>query len=258
MSCRNKLLKILLTLFLASILLGCAGKTERIIHVYCGAGMQKPMDEIAKEFENEYGIKVICDYAGSGYLLAKITSTKSGDIFMPGDYLYIKKLEKEGGVLEYKNFTKHIPVIVVPKGNSKNITCLEDLGRECVRVALGDDNIAIGVAAKKIFAKAEKFVPGITEKIERNVVVRGATVKQVLLYVIEGQVDVGIVWRADALENSDKVDIIPINESYNVIKTVPIAILKYTKDEESARKFYNFVLTKGKDVFEKHGFVVLE
>ena len=43
-----------------------------------------------------------------------------------------------------------------------------------------------------------------------------------------------------------------------MIKTVPIAILKYTKDEKSARKFYNFVLMKGKAVFEKHGFVVLE
>ena len=50
---------------------------------------------------------------------------------------------------------------------------------------------------------------------------------------------------------------IPINESYNVIKTVPIVILKFTKDEELGRKFYNFVLTKGREIFEKHGFVVL-
>ncbi len=255
----NRAMLILVTL----ILLGCAEKTEQTvekstIHVYCGAGMQKPMDEIARKFEGKYGVKVICDYAGSGYLLAKITATKNGDIFMPGDYLYIKKLEEKGGVLEYTNFTKHIPVIAVPKGNPKNITSLEDLGREGVKVALGDDNIAIGVAAKKIFAKAEKFVPGITEKIEKNIVVRGATVKQVLLYVMEGQVDAGIVWRADALENNDRVDIVPINESYNVIKTVPIAILKYTKNEDLARKFYDFVLTEGKEVFEKHGFVVLE
>ena len=220
--------------------------------------MQKPMDEIAKEFEREYGIRVICDYAGSGYLLAKITATKSGDIYMPGDHLYIEKLEEIGGVLEYKNFTKHIPVIVVPKGNPKNITRLEDLGRDGVKIALGDDNIAIGVTSKKIFAKAERFTPGITERIEANVVVRGATVKQVLLYVVEGQVDAGIVWRADALENIDKVDIVPIDERYNLVKTVPIAILSYTMDEESARMFYNYVLTKGKDVFEKYGFSTLE
>lgn len=245
---------------LAVMLLGCAQKTEesgRVLHVYCGAGMRKPMDEIAKEFEKEYGVKVLCDYAGSGYLLAKIEATRSGDIFMPGDYIYVKKLLDKGAIIEYKNFTKHIPVIVVPKENPKNITCFEDLAKPGIRLAIGDENIAIGVAMKRILAKAEKFHPGISEKIMRNVVVKGATVKQVLLYAIEGQVDAAVVWRADALENKDKVDIIPINESYNVIKTVPIAILKFTKDEELARKFYEFVLTKGREIFEKHGFEVL-
>ncbi len=62
------------------MLLGCVQQTEevgkKVIHVYCGAGMRKPMDEIAKEFEKEYGVKVLCDYAGSGYLLAKIEATK--------------------------------------------------------------------------------------------------------------------------------------------------------------------------------------
>ena len=248
-----------LTIILALILAGCAQKSspEKVLHVYCGAGMRKPMDEIAKEFEHEYGVKVICDYAGSGYLLAKIEATKSGDIFMPGDYIYVKKLLEKGDILEYKNFTKHIPVIVVPKGNPKHITCFEDLAKPGVRLAIGDENIAIGVAMKKILAKAEKYHPGIREKILKNVVVKGATVKQVLLYVIEGQVDAGMVWRADALENKNKVDIIPINESYNVIKTVPIAILKFTKDEKLAKEFYDFVLTKGRKVFEKYGFVVL-
>ncbi len=244
---------------LTSVLLGCSQKAEtgKVIHVYCGAGMRKPMDEIAKEFEKEYGVKVLCDYAGSGYLLAKIEATKSGDIFMPGDYIYVKKLLDKGDIIEYKNFTKHIPVIVVPKGNPKHITCFEDLAKPGVRLAVGDENIAIGVALKKILAKAEKYHPGIGEEIMKNVVVKGATVKQVLLYAIEGQVDAAIVWRADALENKDKVEIIPINESYNVIKTVPIAILKFTKDEELAKKFYDFVLTKGRKIFEKHGFVVL-
>ncbi len=247
-------------IIVALAVLGCTQKVEetgKTLHVYCGAGMRKPMDEIAKEFEKEYKVKVLCDYAGAGYLLAKIEATKSGDIFMPGDYIYVRKLLDKGEIIEYKNFTKHIPVIVVPKDNPKNITCFEDLAKPGVRLAIGDENIAIGVAIKKILAKAEKYHPGISEKIMENVVVKGATVKQVLLYAIEGQVDAAVVWRADALENKDKVDIIPINESYNVIKSVPIAILKFTKDKELARKFYEFVLTKGKEIFEKHGFVVL-
>ncbi|EHP87432.1 molybdate ABC transporter substrate-binding protein [Methanotorris formicicus] len=240
---------------------GCMQKSEtkeEVIHAYVGAGMQKPMDEIGKMFEKKYGIKVEYDYAGSGYLYSKILASNEGDIFMPGAHFYLKELEKRGYILEYKNFTKHIPVIVVQKGNPKNITCLEDLGKPGVKVALGDENIAIGKTFKKILKKAEKYNPGISEKINKNVVVKGATVKQVLLYAIEGQADAAVIWRADAVENKDKVDIIPINPKYNVIKTVPIAILKTTKNKENAERFYNFVLTEGKDVFKKYGFEVIE
>ena len=240
---------------------GCTQKSEtseEVIHAYVGAGMQKPMDEIGKLFEEKYGIKVEYDYAGSGYLYSKILASNEGDIFMPGAYFYVGELEKKGYILKYTNYTKHIPVIVVKKGNPKNITCLEDLGKSGVKVALGDENIAIGRTFKKILQKAEKDDPELPEKINKNVVVKGATVKQVLLYVMEGQADAAVVWRADAVENKDKVDIIPIDPKYNVIKTVPIAILKTTKNKESAEKFYNFVLTEGKEVFKKYGFEVIE
>ena len=79
-----------------------------------------------------------------------------------------------------------------------------------------------------------------------------------MLYVIEGQADAAVVWRADAIESKDKVDIIPIDPKYNVIKTVPIAMLKTTKNRENAEKFYNFVLTEGEEIFKKHGFEVIE
>ncbi|ADC68727.1 molybdenum ABC transporter, periplasmic molybdate-binding protein [Methanocaldococcus sp. FS406-22] len=259
----RKIASIFGLLIIIAIVLGCgctqkSETKEEVIHAYVGAGMQKPMDEIGKMFEEKYGIKVEYDYAGSGYLYSKILATKEGDIFMPGAYFYVGELEKKGYILKYKNFTKHIPVIVVQKENPKNITCLEDLGKPGIRVALGDDNIAIGRTFKKILQKAEKYDPGISEKINKNVVVKGATVKQVLLYVIEGDADAAVVWRADAIENKDKVDIIPINSKYNVIKTVPIAILKTTKNKENAEKFYNFVLTEGKEVFKKYGFEVIE
>ncbi len=255
--------KLLLVVVLSFLLLGCSqnsysqNSTTKTLHVYSGAGMRKPMDKIAKMFEDKYGVKVICDYAGSGYLLAKIEATKSGDVFVPGDYIYVKKLMEKGEIVKYKNLTKHIPVIVVQKGNPKHIESLKDLAKPGIRLAIGDRNIAIGIAVNKILDKADKYNPGIKEKILKNVVVKGATVKQVLLYVLEKQVDAAIVWKADAMENKDKLEIIPINESYNVIKTVPIAVLKFSKDRKIANEFYNFTLTKGKKVFEECGFTVI-
>jgi molybdate transport system substrate-binding protein len=238
---------------------GCTEKenTNASIHAYVGAGMQQPMDEIGKEFEKKYNIKVNYDYAGSGPLYSKILASNKGDIYMPGAYFYVSELSKKGYIIEYSNITKHIPVIVVEKGNPKNITSLEDLGKPGVKLSLGEENIAIGRTFNKILTKAEKDHPGITEKIKNNTVVRGATVKQTLLYVELGQADAAVVWRADAL-SSDKVEIIQINPKYNIIKTVPIAILNTTENKENAKLFYDFVNTEGKEIFKKYGFEVIE
>ncbi len=272
---KNKLIigiiGIILSLFV--VFSGCINNTNdnyennngKIVElkIYCGAGMQQPMDEIKTEFEKKYpNIKINYDYGGSGALYSKIEMTNKGDLYLPGAYFYVEKLNKEGKILKYENITKHIPVIVVKRGNPKKINSLEDLGKNNIKVALGEENIAIGRASKKIFSNYIKIngEKGNTtvEKILNNTVVRGATVKQVLMYVELNNVDGAIVWRADAL-SSDKVDIIPINEKYNTIKTIPLSILKSTDHLTESELFYNYVLSEenGKKIFEKYGFVIL-
>jgi len=248
-------------LVISLLVVGCSSKTEqktvkKELYIYSGAGMQKPMDEISKKFGHENGVKVICDYAGSGYLYAKIISSKKGDLYIPGSIFYVKKLQAKKLVAKYFVIAKHIPVIVVPKGNPKHITSLLDLSQPDIKVALGDENIAIGKTCKKIFKRAEKFHPDITKKILKNVVVKGASVKQVLLYVLEKQVDAAIVWRADALENKDKIDIVSISKDYNLIKTIPVALLTFSQNKPLAEKFYSYLQTKGKTIFQKHGFML--
>ncbi|MBA2862881.1 molybdate ABC transporter substrate-binding protein [Methanococcus maripaludis] len=259
---KKSLLSIISILSLTLLFSGCVDSTgaeeQAVLHAYVGAGMQMPMDEIALEFEEKYGIKVEYDYSGSGALLSKIVASNQGDIFMPGDCSYVYQLQEKEMITEYANVTKHIPVIAVQKGNPKNITGLSDLGQDGLELALGDDSISIGKLFSKILAKAETKGVNVTEAVNANTVVTGATVKQVLLYVSEQNVDAAVVWKADAYENSDTVDIVPIESEFNIVKTVPISILSTTENYENAKLFYDFVNDEGKEIFEKHGFVALE
>jgi molybdate transport system substrate-binding protein len=259
---KKLLLGIISILSLTLLFSGCVDNTgaeqQEVLHAYVGAGMQMPMDEIAVEFEKKYGIKVEYDYSGSGALLSKIVASNQGDIFMPGDCSYVYQLEDKEMIKECSNVTKHIPVIAVQKGNPKNITGLSDLGQDDLELALGDESISIGKLFTKILAKAETKGLNITKAVDTNTVVTGATVKQVLLYVTEKNVDAAVVWKADAYENPDRVDIVPIESEYNIVKTVPISILSTTKNYENSKLFYDFVNNEGKEIFEKHGFVALE
>ena len=229
--------------------------TESLL-VYCGAGMKKPMDELGSQFEQEYDVKVICNYAGSGHLLNQIELAQNGDVYQPGA-MYYSTIARDKGFIDYeKSVAYHVPAIVVPKGNPANITGLDDLTNPGVRVALGDPGAgdpgacAIGRLANKILEKN-----GIKDAVLDNTVVYGTTANALILYVSGGDVDASITWEETALfaPNETKVTTIPVEE--NIIQTILIGTLTFSENNESAEEFVYFVTSDyGKAVYEKYGF----
>ena len=245
-------------LFCSVIAHGCIGKPAQSetgkpesLLVYCGAGMRAPMNELGSQFEQEYGVKVICNYAGSGHLLNQMELAQQGDVYQPGSAYYFD-IAREEGLIDYeKRVAYHVPVIAVPKGNPTNITCLNDLAKPGVKVALGDpEACAIGKLGDKILEKN-----GIKDAVGDNVIARGATVNVLLVYVSRGDVDAAITWEETVLFAPDETDIIKIPEEENIIKIIPIGTSTFSENKESARKFVDFVTSDyGKAVYEKYGF----
>ncbi|MEA1864488.1 MAG: molybdate ABC transporter substrate-binding protein [Euryarchaeota archaeon] len=219
--------------------------------VYCGAGMRAPMNELGSQFEQEYGVKVICNYAGSGHLLNQIELAQKGDVYQPGA-MYYYTIARDNGIIDYeKSVAYHVPVIAVPKGNPANITCLNDLTNQGVRVALGDlGACAIGKLGDEILEKN-----GIADAVEANTIVRGATVNALILYVSGGDVDAAITWDETVLFAPNETAIIEIPAEENIIQMIPIGTLTFSENKESAEEFVDFVTSDyGKAVYEKYGF----
>lgn len=218
--------------------------------VYCGAGMRKPMDEIGLLFEEKYGISVNYNYAGSNTLLSQMELTQKGDIYMPGATYYFD-VAKEKGFTDYEQLIAyHMPVIAVPKGNPANITSLDDLAKPGVKVILGDPKAAaIGNLGNKILEKN-----GIYEDVENNIIARGATVNELVIYVSMNQADASIIWE-DLVVNSEKIETVAIPSEQNIIKIIPIGTLTFSEKNDAAKTFVDFVASsEGKTIFEKHGF----
>ena len=91
-----------------------------------GAGLKAPLDEIGPLFTEKYGIAVQYNYGGAGALVPQMNLTRKGDVFMPGSTMEFKTAKSQGLVNESKFVAYHVPVIVVQKGNPKNITTLAD------------------------------------------------------------------------------------------------------------------------------------
>jgi molybdate transport system substrate-binding protein len=88
---------------------------------------------------------------------------------------------------------------------------------------------------------------GLYEEIKaNNLEVTTATVNELLTYVAIGTVDVTIVWEDNVgtLVEQGKVDVVEIEPSKNIIKTISVSITRCTKNQELAKEFMDFACSK--------------
>jgi molybdate transport system substrate-binding protein len=219
------------------------------ILVFSGAGLKSPMEEIGKAFTQKYGIDVQYNYGGAGTLVSQMNLTHKGDVFISGSTVEFKNAKAQGLVDSYELVAYHVPVIVVQKGNPKNIKTLADFAQPGLKVVLGDTSAtAIGKAGAKMFKKLT-----ITDAVEKNVVTRTATINELVTIMNTGQADAAILTLDNA--NSEKMDLITIPLSENEVLITPIGVTTFTQNADAAAKFVAYVASdEGKAFFAAHGF----
>ena len=81
-------------------------------------------------------------------------------------------------------------------------------------------------------------------------------VRQVLDYVVRGEVDAGVVYATDAATRSKEIRIIAIApEASHKPVIYPIAVVKGSKSEADAKAFISLALSpEGKKILQKYGF----
>ena len=249
------------TVIAAILLIGCDGEkskkeqsAERELLLYCGAGIRPPAAELTETFGREHGVKIITDYAGSEVLMSKIKLTQQGDLYMPGDKHYVNLAAEKGLILSQKSVCYFVPTILVQKGNPKEIFGLKDLLKPGVKLGLGDEKAcAIGRKCKKIFTKNNIA----WADVEKNLKFQSLTVNELGMQIQARALDAVIVWDAIARYYSEYGEEVPIPVKQNVISTVDIGILKFTKDRELAEKFVEFAASAcGRSIFIKHNYTV--
>jgi molybdate transport system substrate-binding protein len=227
-----------------------AKKAPNELLVFAGAGMRLPLNELCEKFEKKYDIRVLYDYEGTGRLGNKILVGQTPDVFVPGSDRWAKILKEKGHIKDYTPIAYHTPVIITPKGNSK-LNSFEDFVDKKNRILVGDAKAcAIGQATAAIFEKA-----GLDES-DMNIIARGVTVKQLVLWIEGNNADASIVWKADAVQ-SGKVRLIDIPKQYNLQSIIPVCrMVKYKNDPS---EYVRYLLSpEGKEVFRKYGFEVVK
>ena len=172
--------------------------------VFCAAGIKPPVEAVAHEYEQVFGIRVQIQYGGSGTLLSNLRVADAGDLFLAADESYMKSAREFGLLAETIPLARQRPVIAVARGNPKNIHTLQDLRRADLRVALANpEATSIGRTVRALLQRAGQW-----PEFEKRITVFKPTVNDVANDVKIGSVDAGIVWDATALQYSE-LEIVP-------------------------------------------------
>lgn len=198
-------------------------------------------------------VKVII--GSSGKLSAQIRNNAPYDLFLSANMGYAQKLFEDG-------YATTKPIIYVkgklvlfsktPRDLSDALTLLTH--KEIKKIAIANPKTApYGVAAKEALQNAGIY------NILKPKFVYGESISQTTLYALRST-DVGIISKSSLFvpqmlkykKNKNWIDI--STDYYTPIKQ-GMVILKYGKNNEAVKSFYNFLQTKeAKDIFEKFGY----
>lgn len=254
----SRILTLLVFVFVSLLFLGgCSSKIiqeqeeAQTLFAYVGANLKDPVSELAASYEQKTGVKVELTFNNSGALLNQMETTKKGDIYMPGGMPFVEQAKKKGHIDQVIGpIAYHTPVIITPKGNPGQVSTVEDLSKEGVKLVIPDkDATAIGKTAYKIFNKIGK-----TAEIEKNIIANLETPAKVLVAITMGQGNAGIVEYSNIFKDREKIEVIEIDSKINEVEQIPIASLVYSTNKELAMDFMKYVQENGPTAFEKYGF----
>jgi molybdate transport system substrate-binding protein len=229
---------------------------EQELVVFAAASLREVCQNLALTFEKQHpNLKVRFNFAGSQDLRVQIEHGAKADVFASADWKNMKSLAGQGLVAEPAVFARNLPVVVVPKNNPAKVTTFAELAK-VTHLVVGAPEVPIGAYTETIFAAAEKlYGKAFGEKLRTNVRSHELNVRQVLTKVAMGEADAGIVYTTDALTMPDKVQIVDIPPTIDVVAEYPMAALKAAPHADLARDFVRLVLSKeGEKVLTSAGF----
>ncbi len=230
--------------------------------VFAAASLSDAFKELGTLLEQrEPGLSVRFSFAGSQQLALQLQQGADADVFASADQRWMGVVTDSGLVAgESHLFARNRLVVIVPASNPARIDRLEDLVRRGTKLILAAEAVPVGKYSREVLDKlstAPGFPADFTKRVQANVVSQEDNVKAIVGKVQLGEADAGIVYRSDVTPAVARmVHVLEIPDSYNVLASYPIAVLKSSRNASRAQAFVDLVLSpEGQVVLKKYGLI---
>lgn len=235
-----------------------AEDTSGDLYVFIAASLNNAMEEIQKDFNEDYpDVNILYNADSSGTLQTQIEEGSRCDIFFSAatkqmDALVGEELAKKDSVVD---LLENKVVLIKPKDGETKVTGFENI-TDAKNIALAGEDVPVGQYSREIFKNL-----GIEDDVNKMEINEGKNVTDVLASVSEGSNEIGIVYATDATSVADKVDVIAEAPEGSletpVLYPVGLTVDAEASDEEAAAAdaFLEYLQTDdAMKVFEEYGF----
>ena len=222
--------------------------------VSAAVSLKDAFNEIGSLYKTRTGKTVNFNFGASGALQRQIETGAPVDIFASAgaqqmDALAGRELIDAAG---RRDFARNTLVLLAPSDSQLNLTAFADLADARVqKVAVGNPKtVPAGQYTEQVFNNTN-----LRDKLQAKLVL-AEDVRQVLDYVVRGEVDAGIVYATDARSAGDRVRVVATAmEDTHVPILYPVAVIKDSKQKGAAQEFINLVTgAEGQSILRKYGF----
>ena len=223
--------------------------------IYCGITMAHPIKEIAAIVEQEKGVKISISQGGSEDLYKSLSTSRKGDLYLPGSASYRTRHLEEGLLGDYVHVGYNQAALIVKTGNPKGVNNdVNQLVRKDIGVVIGNaDTGSIGRETKRILTKV-----GIYEQVLENSVFLTTDSRNLNRALRDNDADLIINWRATAFfrENRDFMEVIDLDSELAEPKKLLLNQLTFSKYPDIGRYFMDYAASEmGQKIFRKYGFI---
>jgi molybdate transport system substrate-binding protein len=244
--------------------------SRNTLKIYCAAGLRFPLEEVAKRYQEEFGIAIDPQYGGSNTLLNQLEIDKfsQADLYLAADDLYTDAAREKGLAAEVLPIAYQRPVFAVRRGNPRKIASFQDLLSDEVVVAIPDpDHAAAGRTARERLSSVRVGDTNRWAQLERHAIEgkRGVfkpTINDVASDIKLGSVDAGIVWDSTVAMPAyrDELEALTLPELDGEPSLVSVCVLNSSRRATAALKFARYLTARdrGLPLFEEYGLQPVE
>jgi molybdate transport system substrate-binding protein len=235
------------------------------LKVFAAASLSDAFNETATQYKVLHpNVDIKFQFAGTQQIRTQVEQGAYADVFAAASTSHMNALISEGFVNNstVRNFTQNKLALIVPLSNPANISSLSDLSKPGIKLVICAPSVPCGSYTQQLLNKTvnnSAYGASFKPAVLKNVVSQETDVNSAVSKVALGEADAAFVYQSDVPASmQDKVKVIALQDSVNVLAVYPIAVLKESKNSAEAQGFESFVLSdSGKAILDKYHFIRL-